>query len=165
MAETILQHWIFSQFILPFFLVFFIVFGILEKSKMFGDSKKQLNALVAFIVGLIFVGAIFPKLVVSNLILFLTVAIVVVFVGLLLWAFVSGEDAKIPDKLKVPAGILVLIAVLGGVLWALGTSIAFFQDAFDFVFKSGWSKDFWTNFTFLAVVIIALVAMIKPSKP
>ena len=100
--ETFLQHWVFTQFALPFLLVFFIVFAILQKTKVLGDDKKQLDALVAFIIALIFVGAIFPKLVVANLILFLTVAIIVVFVGLLIWGFVSGGEAKIEGtKLKL----------------------------------------------------------------
>src|SRR3989344_1899534 len=104
--ETILQHWIFTSFILPFLLVFFIVFAILEKTKIFGDGKKQLNALLAFVIGLIFVGAVFPKLVVGNLILFLTVALVIVFVTLLLWGFVTGGEAKIEGKgIKWAAGI------------------------------------------------------------
>ena len=89
MAETILQHWILTNFAYPFLLIFFIAFGILEKSKLFGSDKKQLNALIAFVIGLIFITAVFPKLVVGNLILFLTVSIVVMFVALLLWGFVA----------------------------------------------------------------------------
>src|SRR4030067_2089969 len=93
MAEetTFLQNWIFTKFLFPFLLVFFLVFAILEKTKLFGDGKKQLNALIAFVIGLIFVGAVYPKLVVENMILFLTVAMVIVFVVLLLWGFVFGE--------------------------------------------------------------------------
>ena len=73
--ETILQHWILTKFAYPFLLMFFVVFAILEKTKVFGEGKKQLNAGVAFIVSLIFVSAVFPKIVVGNLILFLTVSV------------------------------------------------------------------------------------------
>ena len=82
--KTILQHEIFTRFALPFLLMFFVVFAVLEKTKLFGEDKKQLNALIAFVIGLIFVSAVYPTLVVSNLILFLTVALIVVFVALLL---------------------------------------------------------------------------------
>ena len=56
MAEeiTILQHWIFTKFALPFLLVFFIVYGVLAKTKVLGDAK-QLNAMVSFVIGLIFI--------------------------------------------------------------------------------------------------------------
>ena len=54
-SETILQNWVIAQFALPFLLIFFITFGIMEKSKLFGDNKKQLHALIAFVIGLIFI--------------------------------------------------------------------------------------------------------------
>ena len=164
MAETILQHEIFTNFAFPFLLIFFIVFGILEKSKLFGERKQQLNALIAFIVGLIFVGAVFPKLVVGNLILFLTVAIVVMFVGLLLWGFVAGEEglkfASAPRELKVLIGIVILVAVIIATLWAAGVQGTFF----DFLFRKNWSNEFWTNFAFIAVIIIALAVVMRPIK-
>ena len=163
MAETILQHWIFSSFIFPFLLIFFITFGILEKSKLFGD-RKQLNALIAFVIGLIFVGAVFPKLVVGNLILFLTVAVVVMFVGLLLWGFVAGEEglkfASMDRSIKYIAGIVILIAVIIATLWATGIQ----GSLLDFIFRRNWSGEFWTNFAFVAVIIIALAAVLKKPK-
>jgi hypothetical protein len=158
--ETILQHWILTNFILPFLLIFFIIFGILEKTKLFGEGTKQLNAFISFVIGLVFVGAIFPKLVVENLILFFTVAIVVLFIALLLWGFISGEEAKIPGKLKAPAGALVAIAVVVALLWALGIE----GSIFDFLFRQSWSGELWTNVAFVAVVIFALVAVLWSKK-
>ncbi|MDZ4226707.1 MAG: hypothetical protein U1B79_01200, partial [Candidatus Pacearchaeota archaeon] len=102
-----------------------------------------------------------PKLIVENLILFLTVAIVVVFIALLLWGFVSGGEAKIPDKVKPMVGGVVVLAVAIALLWALGVQISFFEDVFDFVFKSSWSSDFWTNAAFIIVVIVAVVLVVK----
>ena len=159
--ETFLQHWVFTQFALPFLLVFFIVFAILQKTKVLGDDKKQLDALVAFIIALIFVGAIFPKLVVANLILFLTVAIIVVLVGLLIWGFVSGGEAKIEGaKIKVVAGIIVFIAVIAAVLWATGVGFEFLE----FIFIQDWSKAFWTNVLFVVVIAAALALVLKNTK-
>ena len=56
MAETLLQHPVLTNFVYPFLIVFFIVFAVLEKTKLFGEEKKQLNALTAFVIGLIFVS-------------------------------------------------------------------------------------------------------------
>jgi hypothetical protein len=158
--ETILQNWIFTKFAFPFLLIFFILYGILEKTKVFGEGKSKLNALVSFVVGLIFVGAVFPKLVVDNLILFLTIAIVVVFIGLILWGFISGEDAKVPSGVKPAFGAVVVIALIIAVLWATGVQ----GTVFDFLFRQSWSTAFWTNFAFLAVVVIALAVIIGSSK-
>ena len=70
---NILQQPILTDFLYPFLFMFFIVFAVLEKTNLFGEGKKQLNALIALIIGLIFVSAVFPKIVVGNLILFLVV--------------------------------------------------------------------------------------------
>lgn len=161
--ETILQNWVVTDFILPFLLVFTIIFAILQKTKVLGEGKKQLDAIVAFVIGLIFVGAVFPKLVVGNLILFLTVSIIVVFVLLLLWGFVSGtsiEKEVFPGKLKWVVFGVVSVAVIIGVLWAVGIQNTFF----DFLFRSGWSNDFWTNFFFIAVIVIAMAMVLKNKK-
>ena len=163
MVETILQHEIFTRFAFPFLLMFFIVFAILEKTKLLGEGKKQLNALISFVIGLIFVSAVYPTLVVNNLILFLTVALVVVFVALLLWGFIFGdikEGFKIQGWMKWVLGIIVGIAVVIAVLWATGVQ----GKVIDFLFRQGWSNTFWTNALFIVVIAIALALMIKKSK-
>jgi len=164
---TILQHWIFTRFALPFLLIFFIVFGILEKTKLFGPDKKQLNALIAFVIGLILVGATSPTLTITNLILFLTIAIVILFVALLLWGFVSGEEGlkfeKLPKQLKLLFGILIVIAVAIALFWALGMNITIFEPIFSLFFNSDWSGSFWINLSFIVVVIVALVLILRKS--
>jgi hypothetical protein len=156
MAETILQHWIFTRFALPFLPIFFIVFAILEKTKIFGEGKKQINALVAFIIGLIGISVTYPIDVVNNLVLFLTVAIVVVFIALLLWGFVAGE-AKVDSKgVKVTIGIVIVIAVIGAVFWATDL----FDPFIDTLFRQDWSYNFWVNVLFIVVVALALAFVV-----
>lgn len=161
-VETILQSEILTKFVYPFLLIFFIVFAVLEKTKVLGSENKQLNALVAFVIGLIFVGAVFPKLVVANMILFLTVALVIVFVVLLLWGFVSSGDKgfEISGGLKTFLFIVVGIAVVVAVFWAIGVGGGFF----DFLFNSSWSSAFWTNFLFIVVIAAALALVLKSTK-
>ena len=161
MVETILQHWVVSRFILPFLLIFFIVFGILEKTKLFGEDKHRLNAMLAFVIGLIFVAAVSPTLIVNNLILVLTVAIVVVFLILILWGFAVGEPPQIKNEgLKRFVGIVFVIGALAALLWAAGVQGGFF----DFLFRQSWSADFWTNFAFIAVIIVALALVLRKDK-
>ncbi|MCH8329689.1 MAG: hypothetical protein IIB81_04840 [Nanoarchaeota archaeon] len=160
-VEIFLQNIVFTKFVLPFLLIFFIVFAILEKTNVFGDDKKQTNALIAFVIGLIFVGVAFPKEVVENLILFLTVALVVVFVILILWGFVSGKKLEIESKgLRLTVGVVILVSVIIAVLWATGIQ----GGVLDLLFGQSWSGAFWTNALFVILFGAALALVLRNSK-
>ncbi len=161
---TILQNSLLTDFLYPFLLIFFICFAILEKSSIFGDGKKQLNALVSLVIGLIFVGAVFPKIIVANMILFMTVGLVVIFVGLMLWGFVSGGNITPGPKMLNFYGVLLGIAVAIAVIWATGVWDGFLngiESIFRFLFDSSWSSPFWSNFLFVALIIVAVIVVIK----
>jgi hypothetical protein len=158
--EIFLQNWIFTEFALPFLLIFFVVFAILEKTKVLGEDKKQLNALTAFIIGLIFIAFADYTLVVQNLILFLTVALIIVFVILLLWGFVSTgskEGFELESWMKYSLWGVISIAVIIAVLWATGIQ----GGVIDLLFYQSWSGVFWTNILFVAAVAGALALILK----
>ena len=161
MAEvTILQHYIFTEFILPFLLMFALVFAILEKTKILGEDKKQVDAILAFVIGLIFVSAIYPKQVVNDLILFLTISIVVVLVFLMIYGFVAsdkGEGLKVEKWMMWTFGILAGIGTIAATIWATGTS--FF--VIDMLFYQPWSNKLWTNVAFVVVVVVAMTLVLK----
>jgi len=162
--EIFLQHWIFTKFLLPFLLIWVIVFAILEKTNILGEGKHQINAIVSLVMGLIFVGVAFPKEVVNNLILFLVVALMVMFVGLLLWGFISGGNLKenfLGGKgIKIAVGIVILISLIVAIFWATGIE----NNVVDFLFKQDWSQSFWINFLFIALVAIAVVFVMFGGK-
>lgn len=160
MAETILQHWLFTRFAFPFLLVFFIAFAILEKTKLLGEGKKQLNALIAFIIGLIFIAFAYPVDVVNNLILFLSVALIVVFIVMIIWGFIAG-DTKIESKgFKIGALVVLIIGVIVAVLWATGV----YDSLINWITSQNWSSSFWTSLLFIIVIAIALALVLKGSS-
>jgi len=161
--EIIFQHPIFQEIILPFLLVFTIVFAVLERTKVLGEEKKQLNAILAFVLGLIFVTAVFPKTAIGNLILFLTVAIVIVFIILLLWGFIFGEikeGFKPANWMKWTLGIVVSFALVLVVIWSVGLE----SGVLDWMFKRDWSSPFWINLSFIVVIAIALALVLRKKK-
>jgi len=113
---------LFSNVILPFLLVWTLVFALLEKIKFFGDNKKQLNAIISLVIGLIFSFSVFPKLVVGNLILFLAVALVSLFVILLIWGFIFGSDKGFNPQgwMQITLGVIFGLASVGAIFWATG---------------------------------------------
>jgi hypothetical protein len=159
MAETIFQNLVFQEFILPFLLIFAISFAILEKTKVLGEDKKTVNAIVSFVLGLVFVTAVFPKAVITNLVLFLSVALIVVFVVMLLWGFITEGDAqfKVTKGMKwflifgVGAGLLFLL------IWTLKVQTGFF----DWIPERDWTGPFWTNLLFVIVIAVALALVLK----
>ncbi len=162
-VSNILQSEVLTRFILPFLLVFFIVFAILEKTKLFGEGKKQLNALISFVIGLIFVSVLSPVLVINNLILFLTIAIVAIFVILLLWGFIFGdikEGFKPEPWMKIGLAIIVGIGFIAAIIFATG----FYDKIKEFLFGQSWSNTFWTNFAFILVIAIALALILYQKK-
>ncbi len=161
MAETILQHPILTSFVYPFLIVFFIVFAVLEKTKLFGDEKRQLNALLSFVIGLVFVSAVFPKMVVENMILFLSVALVIMFVILLLWGFIFAKDSggvEFTPGMKKGLFTVITLAIIVAIFWATGISST---QAYDLLFGQSWSEAFWTNFIFIVLIAIAVGLVIK----
>jgi len=162
MATNILQNEALTDFVYPFLLVFFIVFAILQKTKLLGGERKQIDAFVAFVVGLIFVAAVNPKLIVTDLILFLAVAMVIVFVVLLVWGFLTGGEAnfKEPKGVKWVIGILVVIAVTVYLFVSTGTG----DDVYQWLFKSSWSNDVWTNAIFIVIIAAALAIVIGKAR-
>jgi hypothetical protein len=159
-AETLFQSEILRRFILPFLLVFFIIFAILEKTKLFGEGKKQLNALIAVVISLIFAGVAYVTNVVNNLVLFLAVAIVVIFVIMLIWGFIFGDSKEgfKPERwMKLGLAILGGIAFIVAVVWATG----FYENIGEFLFNQSWSRSFWINLSFIGVIVVVLALILS----
>lgn len=160
--ETIFQSPIFTKFILPFALIVALVYAILEKTKLFGDGKHQLNAIISFVIGITFTGFLAGTEIVSNMVLFLSVALVVLFVILMLWGFIFGKEKgfELEDWMKYVLGIVAGIAFIAAVIWATGVQ----DKIITLLFHQSWSNGFWTNFLFAAVIVISLVLLLRPKK-
>lgn len=138
--------------------MFFVVFAVLVKTKVLSENQ-QLNALVAFVIGLIFVGAAYQKGVVSNLVLFMTVALIVIFVLYMLIGFAVQGSFTFEGKWRTGFIIVAILAVIIATVWAAGVQWAFFQNMFDFLFNSSWSNGFWTNAMFVIIIAIGLAVV------
>jgi len=121
-GETILTSPLFIEMILPFILVFTVVFAILQKSKILGEGKKQIDAIVALVIALIVVSFANATGIIISLMPFLAVSVIVILVFLLLYSMgFQGEDKFVLGKgIRVALGIVVLIAVVIAVMVATG---------------------------------------------
>src|SRR3989344_1418939 len=166
MAETFATSELFTQYVLPFLLIFVIVFAVLERTKVFGsEGKKQVNAILAFVVAMIFVGFFNPKAIVTNLVLFLAVALVVMLVFLMLYGFAASdmkEGLKLEKWMKMSILAIVFVAVVLAVLWASGLGAG--GELIDRFFLQPWSGVFWTNVVFVVIIAAAIGFVMKGSK-
>ena len=99
--------------LLPFLLIFAIIFAVLEKTAILGKEKTNINVIVSVVIGLLL---IVQKGIVDLINLFLprvSLIIVVILMCLLVIAMVAGKEFK---GLKGPvlgiAIIIILIAVI-----------------------------------------------------
>jgi hypothetical protein len=83
----------------------------------------------------------------------------------LLWSFVSGHEPKVTNTaLKWVIGVVIVIAVILALLWAMGVEQGVFGWISNALFGQTWSADLWTNIAFIVVIIIALVLVLTGAK-
>ena len=102
----LLEQWGVADVLLPFFLIYVIVFAILQKTEILGKGKKNFNSVIALVMGL---AVIFPH------VLGMQPDIMPVI------------NSALPGVSIVLVGVvmlLLLIGILGGEVRWLGTSIS-----------------------------------------
>jgi len=156
MVDSILSSEIFVEIIFPFLLVFTLTFAVLEKSKLLGDGKRQINALISLSVALMLIAFEYPRDVIVKLTPFLAVSLVILFIFMLMYGFVSGKkEGDVLNKgLKITLGVIVGLAVIVAVLWATGA----WDKIYSFLL-GGDSSKIWVN-VLIIVIIGAAMAMV-----
>tara|TARA_Y100000034_G_scaffold103395_1_gene128897 strand:+ start:300 stop:830 length:531 start_codon:yes stop_codon:yes gene_type:complete len=155
-GPTILSHPIVVEAILPFVLVFTLVFAILQKTKVLGDGKRQIDALVALSIGLIVISFGNAIGIMIQLAVFLAVMLVIVLVLMLLVGSLGkGEFSEsFGDKFKTWVGGVLGISVVVAVLIITG--------AWDYIYDEfvlGGEGDLIVNGIFIIALVVALAAV------
>ncbi len=122
MAFSLFTNSLFTQIILPFLLIFVIVFAILRNTKILGDNKSA-DIIVAFIIGFIFVGVPAAVGITLNIIPVVAVMLVIVLCFLLLFGFAGFSTQPINKGLRITIGIILGIALIVTIIWATGVKL------------------------------------------
>ena len=149
----------FTEMLLPFLLVFVVVFAILQKSKILGDGKAQIDALVALVIGLILIGVPQPRNIIVGIMPWLAVGVAVILVFLILYGFVAGDLSKAPNWMKIVFGILAGLFTIGIVLYVTGLWVVIGD-----WLSGGESSDVWMNVLMIALVIGAMAVAVFSGK-
>ncbi len=136
----------FFSYLLPFLLIFALVFGILTQIQLFKENKA-INAIIALVVGLIslqfplvpqFFSEIFPRLGIGLAV----ILVILILVGM----FIDPEKGGIFYVL-MGVGVIIVVVVLVQTAGALGWS------------SGQWWADNWPMIAG-AVFILAIIAII-----
>lgn len=157
MVDNIFTHEIFADYILPWILVFVIVFAVLEKTKVLGDGKKQINAIVAVVLALLLLGFESSRDVITGIVPYAIVAIIVVFVFLLIYGFLGGDFKEVLGK-----GSKIGIAAVVGI--ALLVLVLVLTNVWDKVIDFFSGSSVAMNIIFIVIAAVAIIAVIGKGK-
>jgi len=145
----------FVEMLLPFLLVFVVVFAILQKSKILGEGKAQIDAIVALVIGLILIGVPQPRDIIVGIMPWMAVAVAVILVFLILYGFVAGDlsGSNVKPWMKTTFGILAGLFTLAVVLYITGLG----SIIFNWLPFSG-ESEVWTS-TLMIILVLAAMAI------
>ncbi len=160
MVATILSNPVVVETLLPFLLVFTIIFAILQKTQILGKDKRQIDALVSLAIGLIVIAYGQATGIIVRLIPILAVTAVVILVFMLLYGMVFAEGKFDMNKyLKGGIGIAVGIVVIVSVLILTGG----LNYIIDFYYRTE-GTGLLANIVFIAIAAAAVIAVAAGGK-
>ncbi|PIN73966.1 hypothetical protein COV20_02530 [Candidatus Woesearchaeota archaeon CG10_big_fil_rev_8_21_14_0_10_45_16] len=142
------------DFLLPFILVFTIIFAVLQKTKILGD-RKNFNVIIALVLGLLFVvphitgnypGGFDPVAVINEALPSISLVAVAAIMLLLLLGIFSTTFAR-------GAAPLIAVAAIGFVLYIFGSALDLWRGPYDL-----WN--WWTAETTELVIIILVFGVV-----
>lgn len=161
MVEIVFISPLFLNYILPFVLVWTLIFAILEKTNLLGEGRRQINAIIGLVVGLILIAFPFSNNIVVQLMPFLAVAAVVLLVFMLLYGFISGGDkVELHPSIKWPLIIILILAIISAFLIFAG----WWDPVYDFLFYNETGIQIVINILIVVVIAAAIFAVLKGSK-
>lgn len=153
---TFLSHPFFTEQVLPFLLVFTLVFAILDKTKILGD-RRQISAIIAFVIGLLLIAFPAPRNIIVGLMPLLAVLAVILLVFLMLYGFVGGGTGE--KWMKITFGILIGLALIIAIFVFTG-----YWDKIIGAVSGGGGSEIATNVLFIAIIIAAIAVVLSTGK-
>jgi len=151
---------LFLDYILPFVLVFTLIFAILQKTQILGEGKKQIDAIMGLVIGLILIAFPFSRNIIVQLMPFLAVIVVVLLVFMLIYGMVFGKWDISHVSIKIIFGIVLAIGILIIVLIIAG----WWTPIYTRLFSKTTGANIWINVLIILVLVGAVVAVLKGKK-
>ncbi len=161
--------------VLPFLLIFTLVFGVLEKSKIFGVEKgvdgkeytrKNLNAMVAFVTGFFVVASAQLVALINVFVARMALVLVILIMLMILLASFHAPSDKGFNLMDMPLGKYLIWIVFFATILIFADGVGWLGPAWDYV-TNYWDSTLMATISLFAVVIGFIVYMTKApgSKP
>lgn len=146
-----------AQAVFVFILIFALIFGILQKSRIFGEEAKQVNALVSLAIALLVLSAGYALDLISKLVPILAIGSVLILIFLIFISFFFEKDYKPSEWLRNTAIGIAFVAVVVTIMVLTGA----------FTIISGWftSGSNWaSNLSFIIIIVIVFSIVFFTTK-
>lgn len=110
-----------ESFLFPFLLVFAIVYGVLERSKIF-EGKRDVESIIAFVLGIVFATTSYTLNLTYIILPIVGVVAILIFMLMVLASMVYGESDKLPVGGKKLIMVIAAALSIILILWILVTS-------------------------------------------
>ncbi|MBT4540604.1 hypothetical protein HOC35_03755 [Candidatus Woesearchaeota archaeon] len=151
-----LEHAGLTDAILPFLLIFTVIFAVFQKTNIFGENKKNMNVMVALFMSLMTVvphvmgrypANADPVLIMNQALPNISVLAVAIIMGLLLIGIFGGKASWIGGTFS---GIIALMA-FASIVYFFGSAAGWWTS-----FHGGW----WNSDVTVAIIVILIFALI-----
>ncbi len=150
----------FTQVILPFVLVFTLIFALLEKSKILGEGRKQINSIISLVMGLILVGVPLAANIIRQVVPIIAVLSIIILLFMLILGFVGAtKEGGLHKPLQITIGIIAAIVLVIGILWSAGWLSSLMTWA-----KQPGSSATWQSVIFLVIIAVVIAVALKSSE-
>ena len=151
--ENLFSQWesvgLFS-YVLPFLLIFALVFGILTKVKLFKENKA-INAIIALVIGLMAVQMNFVSAFFAQIFPQIGIALIAILGFFIVIGLFVDPDNPIINWILLGIAAIVFIVVIVQTAGALGVSTGY------------WWQENWVTVIGIVIVIALVIAVIASS--
>ncbi len=147
--------------VLPFLLIFTLVFGVLEKSKIFGmeastsDGKmytrKNLNAMIAFVTGFFVVASAQLVSLINVFVAQVALVLVILVMFMILVASFHAPSKEGFSLMDMPLGKYMIYVVLVAVVLIFANGVGWLGPAWEYV------TQYWDSTLMATVFLFAIV--------
>ena len=178
-AINFLKDFGFFDVVLPFLLVFTLVYAVLERTRLFGEedvdgkkyTRKNVNAMVAFVVGLLVVGAANMVEVIKEALPQISIVLIMlVSIMLLIGVFVSSEkpfDFEQHKPLKIFLMVVIFVSVVlifFNIFEYKDTNKTWLEYGWEYVVDNWESGPVVSSFLLLGVIIFVIYYVVGFGK-